>query len=65
MSPKAESALNAFIFFVAQISRKPQVEIPEQLCVYVVKELLKFYKKLMKIPNILTEVIQKLMPKKD
>ena len=40
---------------MAQISRKPQVPVPTDLGVFVVREHLKFYRKLMKIPEITNE----------
>lgn len=52
--------MNAFIFFIAQVSRKPQVPVPGALGVFVIREHLKFYRKLVKIPEITSEAIVKL-----
>lgn len=40
---KGETMINAFIFFIAQVSRKPQINISEQLCTFVVLEMFKFH----------------------
>lgn len=42
LTSKAESTLNAFINFLAQISKKQQVEIPPMLCLYAAKENVRF-----------------------
>jgi len=45
---------------VAAISRKPQVPIPAPLGSFTVREHLKFYRKLMKFPEIISEAINKM-----
>jgi len=60
LSAKGECALNSFIFFVAAISRKPQVPIPAPLGSFTVREHLKFYRKLMKFPDIISDAINKM-----